>query len=201
MTKVKFCGLRRFEDIAAANQLLPDYIGFVFAAASRRCIGPDIAAALRAQLAPGITAVGVFVDAAPSAVAALLQRGVIDMAQLHGHEDAAYIARLRALSPQPIIQAFRIRTKSDVQRANASSADWVLLDAGAGQGERFDWQLLSGVTRPYFLAGGLSPDNVADAIAQWHPWAVDVSSGIERDGWKDAMKMKRFMEQIRREEP
>ena len=117
------------------------------------------------------------------------------------HEDAAYIARLRALSPQPIIQAFRIRTESDVQRANASCADWVLLDAGAGQGERFDWQLLSGVTRPYFLAGGLSPDNIADAIAQWHPWAVDVSSGIERDGLKDERKMIRFMEQIRREEP
>lgn len=201
MTKVKFCGLRRPEDIAAANRLQPDYIGFVFAAASRRGISPDTAAALRAQLAPGITAVGVFVDAEPSAVATLLQRGVIDMAQLHGHEDAAYIARLRALSTQPILQAFRIRTESDVQRANASSADWVLLDAGAGQGERFDWQLLSGVTRPYFLAGGLSPDNVADAIAQWHPWAVDVSSGIERDGLKDEMKMIRFMEQIRREEP
>lgn len=201
MTKVKFCGLRRLEDIAAANRLQPDYIGFVFAAASRRCISSDTAAALRAQLAPGITAVGVFVDAEPSAVAALLQRGVIDMAQLHGHEDAAYIARLRALSPQPIIQAFRIRTESDVQRANASCADWVLLDAGAGQGERFDWQLLSGVTRPYFLAGGLSPDNIADAIAQWHPWAVDVSSGIERDGLKDERKMIRFMEQIRREEP
>lgn len=201
MTKVKFCGLRRPEDIAAANRLQPDYIGFVFATASRRCISPDTAAALRAQLSPGITAVGVFVDAEPSAVAALLQRGVIDMAQLHGHEDAAYIARLRALSPQPILQAFRIRTESDVQRANASSADWVLLDAGAGQGERFDWQLLSGVTRPYFLAGGLSPDNIADAIAQWHPWAVDVSSGIESDGLKDEMKMIRFMEQIRREEP
>lgn len=201
MTKVKFCGLRRLEDIAAANRLQPDYIGFVFAAASRRCISLDTAAALRAQLAPGITAVGVFVDAAPSDVAALLQRGVIDMAQLHGHEDAAYIARLRALSPRPIIQAFRIRTESDVQRANASCADWVLLDAGAGQGERFDWQLLSGVTRPYFLAGGLSPDNIAAAIAQWHPWAVDVSSGIESDGLKDERKMIRFMEQIRREEP
>lgn len=201
MTKVKFCGLRRPEDIAAANRLQPDYIGFVFAAASRRCISSDTAAALRAQLAPGITAVGVFVDAAPSAVAALLQRGVIDMAQLHGHEDAAYIVRLRALSPQPILQAFRIRTESDVQRANASCADWVLLDAGAGQGERFDWQLLSGVTRPYFLAGGLSPDNIAAAIAQWHPWAVDVSSGIESDGLKDERKMIRFMEQIRREEP
>ena len=201
MTKVKFCGLCRPEDIAAANRQQPDYIGFVFAAASRHGISPDTAAALRAQLAPGIAAVGVFVDAEPFAVATLLQRGVIDMAQLHGHEDAAYIARLRALSPQPILQAFRIRTESDVQRANASSADWVLLDAGAGQGERFDWQLLSGVMRPYFLAGGLSPDNVADAIAQWHPWAVDVSSGIERDGLKDEMKMIRFMEQIRREEP
>ena len=201
MMKVKFCGLRRPEDIAAANRLQPDYIGFVFAAASRRCISSDTAAALRAQLAPGITAVGVFVDAEPSAVAALLQRGVIDMAQLHGHEDAAYIARLRALSTQPILQAFRVRTEGDVQRANASSADWVLLDAGAGQGERFDWQLLSGVTRPYFLAGGLSPDNIAAAIAQWHPWAVDVSSGIESDGLKDERKMIRFMEQIRREEP
>lgn len=201
MTKVKFCGLRRLEDIAAANRLQPDYIGFVFAAASRRCIIPDTAAALRAQLAPGITAVGVFVDAEPSAVAALLQRGVIDMAQLHGHEDAAYIARLRALSTQPIIQAFRVRTEGDVQRANASSADWVLLDAGAGDGACFDWQLLQHTTRPYFLAGGLSPDNVAAAIAQLHPWAVDVSSGIETAGVKDDIKMTQFIQQVRREEP
>ena len=197
MTRIKMCGIRRPEDISAVNEIRPDCIGFVFFPGSRRYIAPEAAASLRALLAPGIQAVGVFVDESPDTVARLLREGVIDLAQLHGHEDELYLSRLRQLTDRPLIQAFRIRTEADVEAARASSAAHIRLDAGAGDGRTFDWRLLSHVTRPYFLAGGLSPDNVAEAVRQLHPWAVDVSSGIETDGCKDPAKMRAFAEALR----
>ncbi|MCC8090809.1 MAG: phosphoribosylanthranilate isomerase [Oscillospiraceae bacterium] len=192
MLKLKLCGLRRPCDVLAANECAPDYIGFVFAP-SRRQVSPDAAAALRALLAPGIQAVGVFVDETPETVAALLHRGVIDAAQLHGHEDADYIRRLRALTDAPVFQAFRIRSATDAAAAQESAADMVLLDSGTGSGARFDWSLIAAVRRPYFLAGGLSPENAAEAVRRLHPYGLDVSSGIETDGQKDANKMKNFV--------
>ena len=197
MTRIKMCGLRRDEDIAAAGELLPEFIGFVFFPGSRRCVTPDAAAALRRKLSPDITAVGVFVDENPETVARLLEGGIIDIAQLHGHEDAAYIARLRQLTDRPLIQAFRIRTAADAEAATASHADHILLDAGAGDGKTFDWNLLSGLSRPYFLAGGLNPENVSAAVRDLRPWAVDVSSGIETDGYKDITKMRAFVRAVR----
>ena len=197
MTRIKMCGLRRDEDIAAAGELLPEFIGFVFFPGSRRCVTPDAAAALRRKLSPDITAVGVFVDEGPETVARLLEGGIIDMAQLHGHEDAAYIARLRQLTERPLIQAFRIRSAADAEAATASPADHILLDAGAGDGKTFDWNLLSGLSRPYFLAGGLNPENVSAAVRDLRPWAVDVSSGIETDGYKDITKMRAFVRAVR----
>ena len=194
MTKIKLCGLSRPCDIVAVNALLPDYIGFVFAKKSRRYVAPEKAKALREALNPAIRAVGVFVREAPEFVAGLLNDGVIDLAQLHGGEDEAYIARLRTLTDRPIIQAFRIEAPADLDRARASKADTILLDNGAGgTGSAFDWSLLTGFDRPYFLAGGLGPGNVAQAIAALHPFAVDVSSGIETDGYKDVEKMRAFV--------
>ena len=159
------------------------------------------AAELRALLAPGILAVGVFVDAAPEDVAALLNAGLIDAAQLHGHEDGAYIRRLRALTKAPLIQAFRMDGEGDVRAAEASAADFVLLDAGnGGTGSAFDWSLARKVRRPYFLAGGLAPENVGAAFKRLSPYGVDVSSGIETDGYKDAEKMAAFAAAVRKEE-
>lgn len=199
MTKIKLCGLTRSRDIEAANRLMPDYIGFVFAQKSRRYIGEEAAAARKAQLNPTIRAVGVFVNAPVRQVAGLLERGVIDLAQLHGQEDEAYIAALRNLTERPIIQAFRIDTAEDVDRANASSADFVLLDSGSGgTGTAFDWSLLQKISRPYFLAGGLHPGNVGPAVSALKPYAVDVSSGIETDGVKDEAKMTAFVEAVKR---
>lgn len=200
MTKIKLCGLTRPEDIAAANALEPDFVGFVFAPKSRRCVTAEQARALRSQLAPSIQAVGVFVDKAPEQVAALLEEGIIDLAQLHGREDENYLERLRALTEKPIIQAFPIKTPNDLERAQSSSADYILLDSGAGTGTTFDWGLLTSVRRPYFLAGGLGPDNVAQAIRTLHPWGVDVSSGIETGGVKDFHKMAAFAAAVRKEE-
>lgn len=198
MTKIKLCGLTRPCDIAAANQLMPDYIGFVFAAKSKRYTSPELAAALRAQLNPRIQAVGVFVNEAPEKVGQLISCGTIQVAQLHGKEDEAYIKALRTLTDQPIIKAFRIDTPADVEAANRSSADYVLLDSGVGgTGTVFDWKLLQGITRPYFLAGGLRPENTADAVRQLQPFGVDVSSGIETDGCKDEKKMAAFVAAVK----
>ena len=198
MTKIKLCGLKRPQDIQAANELLPAYIGFVFAPKSRRYVHPDRAEELRRMLNPGIIPVGVFVNETPETVAALLDRGIIDIAQLHGKEDAAYIRRLRQLTKKPLIQAFRIDTPADVAAAQASTADYVLLDSGTGgTGTCFDWSLLQNIQRPYFLAGGLTPENVGGAVATLHPYAVDVSSGIETDGAKDKEKMTQFVRAVR----
>ena len=199
MTAVKLCGLSRERDIEAANDLRPEYIGFVLARGSRRYVSPDRAAALRGLLAPGITAVGVFVNEEPKVVAQLLEAGIIDAAQLHGDEDEVYIGRLRELTDRPLIQAFRIGSLKDAERAAGSSADHILLDSGAGTGEAFDWSLIESIDREYFLAGGLSPENVHDAVRRLHPYAVDVSSGIETDGYKDRKKMEDFVRNVRKE--
>lgn len=197
-TKIKICGLTRAQDIQTANALQLDYIGFVFAPKSKRFVPPEQAKQLRRQLAPGIRAVGVFVNAPPEQIAALLADGTIDIAQLHGQEDAACIARLRSLTHTHIWQAFRIESTEDISRANASPADLVLLDHGAGgTGERFDWALLHGMARPFVLAGGLTSQNAAEAIAQAHPYAVDTSSGCETNGVKDPARMLAFVNAIR----
>ena len=196
--KIKLCGLSREADIQAVNQLRPDYIGFVFFEKSSRYVSPDRARELKALLAPGIQAVGVFVDAEPAFVSQLLDTGTIDLAQLHGHEDEKYIAALRQLTSKPLIQAFKISALEDVRRAEQISADYILLDHGAGgTGQAFDWSLIQFVQRPYFLAGGLHPDNVQDAIRTLHPYALDVSSGIETEKVKDPQKMQLFVERAR----
>ena len=123
MTKIKFCGLTRAEDIAAANALKPEYIGFVFAPKSKRYVSPQQAALLRARLDPAIKAVGVFVNEPPEAVALLLNENIIDIAQLHGQEDAAYLARLRSLTAKPLWQAFRAETAAGLAAAARSPAD------------------------------------------------------------------------------
>ena len=198
MTKIKLCGLSRPCDIEWANALMPDYIGFVFAKKSRRYVAPERAKTLREELDSGIRAVGVFVNEAPETVAALLNGGVIDIAQLHGSEDEAYIRALRRLTDRPLIQAFRMDGVHDLERARESSADHILLDNGAGgTGSAFDWAVLKGFDRPYFLAGGLAPENVAQAIDALHPFAVDVSSGVETDGVKDVLKMTAFVDAAR----
>lgn len=199
MTKVKLCGLSRESDIAAVNKLKPDLVGFVFAKKSKRYVSPEQAEHLKSLLAPGILAAGVFVNEPVEAAAELLDRGVIDVAQLHGSEDDDYIARLRALTGKPIFRAFKVKSEADLPAIENCAADLVLLDSGAGTGKTFDWSLVRSVQRPYFLAGGLDPDNVADAIAALHPYGVDVSSGIETDGVKDESKMAAFVAAARKE--
>ena len=199
-TLIKICGLRRPEDSAAVNEVQPDYVGFVLLPGSKRYVTPETVKELRTGLAPGIRVVGVFVDEEPETVARLLEEGVIDIAQLHGHEDAAYLETLRRQTDKPLIQAFRIRSEADVQRAMESAAGEILLDAGAGDGKTFDWELLKHTTRPYFLAGGLNPENAAGAVKRLRPYAVDVSSGVEKDGFKDPDRIRDFVDKVRMED-
>ncbi|MBR3721436.1 MAG: phosphoribosylanthranilate isomerase [Selenomonadaceae bacterium] len=193
MTKVKFCGLSRIEDIIAANDLEPDYIGFVFAKGSKRQVSFDAACKLKTALSKKIKSVGVFVNEEVKKTANIANDGVIDIIQLHGDEDGEYIKTLRSLTDKPIIQAVILKEDLSVKKANDSPADFVLLDAGRGEGKIFDWELTKKIIRPYFLAGGLNDKNVAEAVAKLNPYAVDVSGGIETNGKKDHAKMKSFL--------
>lgn len=196
MTKIKFCGLRTLDDISFANELSPEYVGFVFAPKSKRYVTPAQATKLRAALSEKICAVGVFVNENISNVAELLHAGIIDAAQLHGNEDKNYIQALRNVTSKPLIKAFQ---SDSIAAAQGSRADFVLIDGGAGDGKTFDWSLVKNLRGEYFLAGGLTPENVGDAIKILNPYAVDVSSGIETDGRKDFSKMAAFAKVIRKD--
>lgn len=200
MTKIKICGLSRFSDIEAVNICLPDYAGFVFAPKSSRFVCFERAKKLKARLSPHIRAVGVFVDEKIETIAKLLNENVIDIAQLHGNEDENFIEQLRKHTDKQIIKAFRIRTASDAAMAEQSGADYILLDSGAGSGKVFDWEVLRNVRRPYFLAGGLTCGNVRGAVRALHPFAADVSSGVETDGAKDKTKIAAFVNAVREED-
>lgn len=196
MVKVKLCGLTRSCDAEWANEVSADYVGFVFAG-SRRRVTDEKAEQLRQILRADIPAVGVFVDEPIAHIAALVRKEVIQLVQLHGAEDETYIQALRRAVAVPVIQAFSVCSPADIQAAGRSSAEFVLLDHGAGgTGQTFDWSLARSLDRPYFLAGGLHPGNAA-AAAELCPYAVDVSSGIETQGVKDRQKMIAFVTQIR----
>ena len=196
-TRLKICGLSRASDIAYANELKPDYIGFVFAPGSRRYVTPAIAHQLKAQLANDIQAVGVFVNEPLCSIRALAEAGTMDVIQLHGDENNTYLSSLRDITDKPMIQAFRIDSRQALSRALASEADYILLDnGGGGTGRTFDWSLIEKIERPYFLAGGLDCNNIAEAITRFHPFAVDVSSGAETDGYKDYHKMKALIQMV-----
>ncbi|MDR1214662.1 MAG: indole-3-glycerol phosphate synthase TrpC [Propionibacteriaceae bacterium] len=189
LPRIKLCGLSRPQDVAAANQARPDYVGFVFAPSSRQ-VDPDQASRLRAQLDPGIAAVGVFVDADESAIAQLGAAGTIDLIQLHGQESAEQVARLRRTAGLRVIKAVRLdRSPGPEVWAAAAAADAVLLDAGAGSGRRLDWSDLPVIDKPWFLAGGIDLDNLDQALqVPGHP-VLDLSSGAETAGAKDPAKM------------
>lgn len=191
MTKIKICGLYRPCDIEYVNAAKPDWCGFIINfPKSHRSLTPERVRALRRGLDGAVTPVGVFVDQPVETVAELLNDGTISVAQLHGHEDAAYIAALRAAAPgHPVWKAFKVRGPEDLTAANASPADMVLLDNGRGTGETFDWSLAGGVTRPWLLAGGLTPENIPEAVRRLHPFGLDISSGVETDGKKDCAKI------------
>lgn len=198
--KIKLCGLSRPVDIDYVNQVKPDYCGFIVNfPKSRRNVTPEQVRALTARLSGDIIPVGVFVDESVETVAGLLEDGTIAVAQLHGHEDEAYLAALRKLTAKPIWQAFQIRSAADLERAKSSTANLVLLDSGQGSGVTLDWSILADFPRPFVLAGGLTAENIPAAVQQVKPYAVDLSSGVETEGYKDYEKMLAAVAAVKKE--
>ena len=191
MPRIKICALTRPCDIDYVNTARPDWCGFIINfPKSRRSLTPEQVRPLRERLDPSITAVGVFVDRPPEEIAALLLDGTIDIAQLHGNEDAAYFAALRSLAPgKELWRAFRVRSPDDFDGIHDFPADRILLDSGQGSGLTFDWSLAALAGRPFLLAGGLTPENLPEAIRTARPWGVDLSSGVETGGFKDFQKI------------
>lgn len=197
MKKIKICGLKRQEDIEIINCLKPDYCGFIINfPKSRRSISAETLKTLSENLSSEVIPVGVFVNQPAELVAELLSSGFISVAQLHGNEDNACIAKLKSLTDKPVWQAFQIHSQQDIKKAADSNADFILLDAGQGGGKAFNWQLLQGFERPFGLAGGININNIADAL-KTQAELIDVSGGVETNGFKDKEKIKQIINYIR----
>ena len=198
MAKIKICGLKREEDIEFVNEFMPDYIGFVFAN-TRHKVEDEKARELKNQLNPEIKAVGVFVNDNIEHVAWLANEGIIDVIQLHGDEDNEYINALRELTDKKIIKAVRVKDEYDIEQGRTYNADYLLFDTFVqkdvygGTGKTFDRTLIPDDIDDYFLAGGLSADNLEQALSECNPYAVDLSSSVETDGVKDREKIKEVM--------
>ena len=201
--KIKICGLSRPCDIQYVNEAKPDYCGFIVDfPKSHRSVSVGQMEQLLQNLSGEVIPVGVFVDAPVDKVADCIIRGILTHVQLHGHEDNAYIQKLRRLTAEAgkdvtVFQAFKVTDEESVLRAQESEADRILLDNGQGTGKTFDWSLLQNVKRPLILAGGLTPDNLQEAINSVRPWAVDLSSGVETDQLKDRDKMCKAVASVR----
>ena len=190
MTKIKICGLFRDQDIDYVNEAKPDYAGFILHfPKSHRNLDLDRALKLRKGLIPLIRLVCVFVNQPLETVVHTAEVLQADVIQLHGHEDDDYIEELRERTGKEIWKAFRIRCEEDLAAASLSKADMVLLDNGYGTGQAFDWSLLGAFGRPFILAGGLTPENIPEAINLMKPVAVDLSSGVETGKEKDRDKI------------
>lgn len=198
VTKLKICGIRRLEDVALLNEIKPDFAGFVFADSKRQVTFTE-AKTLRQYLNKDIQTIGVFVDAEISFITSLVEEGIIDGIQLHGDEDMHYINALKAKVKLPVIKAIGVSSPEDA--AKETSADRVLYDTyhkqlHGGTGETFNWDLLKDQSGSYFLAGGLHAGNIQEAIRQLNPYAVDISSGVETNGYKDGKKLKELVKNI-----
>ena len=207
MVKIKICGMRRSEDIEMANRYKPDYIGFVFADSPRK-VSYDQAKELSELLSDEIVPVGVFVNDHMKLIVNLFKDGIIEMAQLHGDEDEKYIRNLKDKSIEetgkqiPVINAIEIKEGADYDdellKWRDSASDYFILDSGKGSGKTFDWSLIDKESEFFknsiFLAGGLNSENLALAIEEFNPFAVDLSSSVETDGFKDEEKIKEIIE-------
>ena len=207
MVKLKICGMRRAEDIEMANSYKPDYIGFVFAESPRK-VSYEQAKELSDLLSEDIVPVGVFVNEHMKLIVDLFKDGIIEMAQLHGDEDEKYIRNLKDKSIEetgkqiPVINAIEIKEGADYDdellKWRDSASDCFILDSGKGSGKTFDWSLLDKESEFFensiFLAGGLNSENLALAIEEFNPFAVDLSSSVETEGFKDEEKIKKIIE-------
>lgn len=197
MTLIKLCGIKDLPTIHLINQLEVTAVGFIQVKKSPRYLTPDTTKRLCQALSPHLKAVGVFANHPMEEVIRLTRFCGFDLIQLHGKENQAYIDQLRSKLDLPIIKACAIQSPNDLASAQQFDVDYLLLDApSAGSGQVFDWRLLQHFDRPYFLAGGLTVSTIEQAIHQVHPYGVDVSSGIERNGQKDPDLIRQFVSQV-----
>lgn len=188
--KIKICGLFREVDIDYVNTTMPDFIGFIIDfPKSHRSITAETAKILKSKLNPKIKAVGVFVNAPLEYIVRLCEENVVDMVQLHGNEDNKYIKTLKQLTDKKIIKSFVVNDDFECSMAEASCADYILLDSGMGSGKTFSYEKINNIHRPYFLAGGLSAENIAELTSLIHPFSIDISTGAETDKVKDLKKI------------
>lgn len=206
---VKICGLRAPETLSAAIESGARFVGFVFYPPSPRNIAADTAKELSLQIPTGVRAVGLFVDPTDEHLSDTISIVPLDMIQLHGNESAERVKEIKERFAMPVMKAINLREASDLDNISdyEAVADWLLFDSKpetadlpGGTGERFDWSLLAGKTfsKPWMLSGGLTADNVSEALSQLSPDAVDISSGVESArGVKDAEKIKAFIEAVK----
>ncbi|MBQ3835010.1 MAG: phosphoribosylanthranilate isomerase [Elusimicrobia bacterium] len=185
--KIKICGLFRTEDIDFVNEAKPDFVGFVFAE-SHRQVSKETAEKLKNKLDKNISTVGVFVNEDINNIVEICNANIIDFVQLHGDEDDKYISELRKVCNKKIIKAVKVKNGEDIIRWRNCQADWLMFDAGMGEGKSFDWNILKNFIRPYFLAGGINESNIDEAI-KLNPYCIDVSSGVETNKVKDKQKI------------
>jgi phosphoribosylanthranilate isomerase len=199
--KVKICGITNLEDAAAAARMGADILGFNFYPKSPRYIDPKLAGQIIQNIPTHIDTAAVFVNARTEEIHDTLGKGFFNWVQLHGDEDADFCRSLRWTGAR-IIKAVRVRYKEDVQNASSYPVDAVLLDAWkngqyGGTGKRFEWSWIDNSRFRVFLAGGINPENAAEAMGQY-VYGIDVCSGIEsQPGRKDHEKMNRLFENIR----
>lgn len=200
MIKVKICGLTRAIDIKYVNELKPEYIGFVFAE-SRRRVCADTALKLRENLDKDIKAVGVFVNESIEIVREIAEKVKLDVLQFHGDEDIEYIGNFKDFE---VWKALLVKSEDDLSNIYKYKNIRLLLDSKVdgvkgGSGQSFDWNILKecNLEQKIVLAGGLNCENIKDAVKVVHPFAVDVSSGVESNGFKDFNKMKEFIDKVR----
>ena len=204
MSRIKICGLKRECDIDYANEFLPDYIGFIFAN-TKRYVTPELAKMLKARLDSRIKAVGVFVNEDIDLVCDIANGGTIDLIQLHGDEDENYINTIKQRTDKPIIKAVRVRSGQQVLTAEKLPCDYLLLDTYrkeqyGGIGESFNWELIpKTLSKPFFLAGGLNSENILQAENTVKPYCLDISTGVEENGFKSREKIEEIIKLIRSE--
>lgn len=198
-TKIKICGLQRKEDIEYINKLKPEYIGLVFCK-SRRKVSKEQAKELLKDLDPKIQKVGVFMNQKLEKVEEILDYCGLDILQFHGFENQAYCGSFR----KEVWKSFSIEDENSIERLKEYNTDGYLLDSfvkgiPGGSGEAFQWDLLENKKIPnkFILAGGLHSGNVQEAIQRIQPDIVDISSGVETNGYKDYQKIKDFIRKVR----
>ena len=213
MPKVKICGLKTLEDVEIMNRCCPDYVGFVFAP-TKRFVTDEQAQSMRRALLPQIQTVGVFVNEPIEHVLSLCRQGIIDVIQLHGDETPEYVTELKNKTDTPVIRAVRVQSSEQVSSMVTPLAEYMLFDtykkdAYGGSGERFPLSILQEslrtlegqgrVMQPFFLAGGLTPENIEEILGTQDCYCVDVSTGVETDGHKDETKVRELIEKVRSE--